>query len=310
MRVLVAGGSVFVGRAIVDHLLGVGHAVVVLNRGTRHVAGAEQLVADRDDPPAVARALRHRRFDAVVDLTSLSAAHVDGLCDALGDRVARWIYVSSAAVYAEDGRFPMPESHPLGHSGVWGAYGLEKLAAERRTAERVGDRPVFLLRPPYVYGPGNPAPREHWLWARLVAGRPILVPGRGDTPLQFLHADDLGAAVAQVLAADAAPGAHAYNVGQPDWGSMRAYLEALARAAGAPLDVREVPYRELGVAPRAFFPFRDYACVLDVARIARELGWRPRRSLEAGLAETWASRAPGDLPSLDTAAEDALLARL
>jgi nucleoside-diphosphate-sugar epimerase len=311
MHVLVAGGSIFVGRAIVDHLMATGHRVSVLNRGTRPVPGAQQWIADFDDPASIGRALAGARFDAVVDLTSSSAVHVDALCDALGGRVSRWLYVSSAAVYCEDGRYPMPESHPLGRSAAWGEYGLEKLSAERRLCERVQDRPLFVLRPPYVYGPHNPAPREHWLWARLLAGRPVLIPGRGETPLQFLHADDLGAAVASALAADVDPTPHIYNVGQSDWGPINAYLEVLAQVSGTSLRTREVPYAELGVAPREFFPFRDYPCVLDPTRIERELGFEPARSLESGFAETFASCDPERLVShLDTAAEDQILRRL
>ncbi len=311
MDILIVGGSYFVGRSIVAHLIGSGHRIAVLNRGTRPVAGGEQLIADRNDTASMRNALAGRRFDAVADLTSRSRAHVDSLYDALGGRFARMLYISSAAVYAEDGRFPMAETHPVGPSAEWGDYGLEKLASERRLAERSAERPLFVLRPPYIYGPGNTAPREHWLWARLLAGRPILIPELGETPLQFLHADDLGRAVECALESDAASALHVYNVGHSDWVSVREYLEILARVSGTDLEMREVPYPALGVRPREFFPFRDYACVLDVAKIRSELSWEPSRALELGLAQTFQHCDRERLTEhLDTAAEDALLSRL
>jgi nucleoside-diphosphate-sugar epimerase len=313
MRILFLGGSYFVGRTIVARLVADGHDVTLLNRGSRPVAGTRQLIADRDDTDAIRQVLAGREFDWVVDTLTASTHHVDAFCDALGSRLSGWLYISSAAVYAEDGSYPMPESHPVGTSRQWGDYGLSKLAPEQRLAQRccAVEVPFVSLRPPYIYGRDNPAPREHWLWARLRAGRPVLVPDAGDTPIQFLHAADLGRAVAHTLERSDLSGTHIYNVGEPGWVSLREYLEILARVSRMSLDVRPVPYRSLGIEPRDFFPFRDYPCVLDTAKIEREMRWKPQTSLEPGLALTFEqTEATRYDIELDTAVEDRILARL
>ncbi len=314
VEILFLGGSYFIGRAIAGRLLAAGHAVAVLNRGSRPVAGTEPIVADRDDPDAMARALRGRSFDAVVDTSGYTGSQATHAARALDGRFGRWIHLSSAAVYVEDGRHPMAETHPVGRSLQWGQYGFDKLAGELvllREAER-GRAPVFVLRAPYVQGPGNDAPREHWLWQRMLRDRPVLVPGEGATGIQLLHTDDLGRAVETLLAAPDRPGGFVYNVGNPDWGSMRAYLETLGRVAGVVPDLRPVPYGDLGVPPRSFFPFRDYPCVLDATRIEREHGFRPAFDLETGLRDTFASHDPEALARapIDTEAEDEILSRI
>ena len=314
MRILFLGGSYFVGRAIVRQLVADGNDVNLLNRGSRPIDGTHQLIADCDDTAAVQRVLAgQRKFDWVVDTLTASAKHVDSVCNALEDRFGGWLYISSAAVYTEDGSYPVAETHPVGASRQWGDYGRSKLASEQRLAQRCEalGRPFVSLRPPYIYGPDNPAPREHWLWSRLLAGRPILVPGDGDTPIQFLHATDLGRVVAHTLAQRDLSGTHFYNVGEPSWVTVRAYLEILARVSATSLDLRPVPYPSLGIKPRDFFPFRDYACVLDTAKIERELGWKPEISLERGMAQTFEQADSIQLAEkFDTEVEDRILARL
>ena len=315
MDVLVIGGSYFVGRAITEHLVRAGHDVCILNRGSRPVDGTRQLSADRDDPIAVMEGLGGRSFDWVVDTSCLTGEQARIARGILARRFGRWVHLSSASVYVEDGRSPMSESQPVGRSAQWGDYGRGKLDAESAHAEIAGrdPAPVAVLRPPYVYGPGNAPEREHWLWPRILRGRPVLLPGDGSTPLQLVHADDLARAVVAAAEAELPDSVSAFNVAPAgEAPSFRAYVGALGRACGAEPRTVEVPWRKLGVAPRDFFPFRDYACVLDGTRFTETTGWSPSLDLDAGLAATFAAcdREAFSVAALDTAAEDDLLARL
>jgi nucleoside-diphosphate-sugar epimerase len=290
-QTLIIGGSYFIGRALVTGLLEAGHVVTVLNRGTRVVPGVAQLVADRDDAPSLNSALAGRSFDYVIDVSCYTPEQAEGAYLALGGRFRRWVLISSAAVYEDTDRYPIHEGQPLGYSAQWEDYGLQKLAAERKLESvSTGDSgEIVVLRPPYIFGPGNNLAREQWLWSRMLRGETILVPGNGLTDVQFLHTSDLVAAVSLALGADGLRHFTVLNVGNPAFCSFSSYLETLSNVAGVGLKLTSVPYENLGLRPRQFFPFRDYPCVLATDAIQTQLGWAPERTLRDGLEKTFES---------------------
>lgn len=316
MRLLVLGGSHFAGRAISEGLVADGHSVSVLNRGSRPIAGAEQIVANRDDAGAVHAVLASRSFDHVIDTSAFTGAHVRGALAALGSRFDNWLHVSSASIYQANARWPMREDHPRGGEAQWGAYATGKLEAEREIehAAAAGQGAFTILRPPYLYGTRSAGDydREQWLWARILRGCAVLVPAGDATQLQFLHNDDLVALVRVLLAGSTPRGVRAWNVARHEAFSARDYVRALAAAAGREAKLVAVDIAGLGVPARSFFPYRDYACVLDASAIERSLQWRPPTSLRDGLARTIAAYRLDELAARfpDHAAEDALLARI
>ncbi|HCC56613.1 MAG TPA: NAD-dependent dehydratase, partial [Solibacterales bacterium] len=108
MKVLVIGGTLFIGRRLVADLLKQGHQVTVLHRRKTHTLGkkVENLAADRNDGAALRKALDGRRFDAVFDNVydwerGTTAAHVEATVQACGDRISRYIFMSSVAAYGD-----------------------------------------------------------------------------------------------------------------------------------------------------------------------------------------------------------------
>ena len=181
MRVLVIGGTQFMGREIVRRLTARGHEVTVLHRQERHDLGAEvrNLQADRGDLGRVATLVSQGRFDAVFDIAydwqkGTPASHVETAARSCGDQLQRYVFMSSLAVY-EPGLDP--ESDPLaprtvrtrqhkGHRGRCSMHGGRlscrdvPAAARPRTTTDVLPRTVF--------------------WDRLLDGRPIILPDGGD----------------------------------------------------------------------------------------------------------------------------------
>ena len=160
-QILVIGGSAFVGLAVVGAFLRDGCKVAVLNRGHRSVKGVEQISADRNDIGEVLTAIGSRTFDAVVDTNCYRPQQARILCEALGGQAARLLMISSAAVYADDAAQPPSENQPLGGATAWGDYGRDKFQAERVFLESPFAH-VSILRPPYIFGPGNNLDRERW----------------------------------------------------------------------------------------------------------------------------------------------------
>ena len=300
MNVLVLGGSYFIGRTLVDRLRRDGHVVTILNRGSRPIAGVEQLTADRDDAGAMQIALAGRTFDWVIDTSCYTAAQAATAFAASGGRFTSWLYLSTAAVYPGGSTVPVAEDE-VGTGREWEDYGRNKLAAERELQHRTqsGGQRLVIVRPPYVYGPLNTLPRERWLWARMLQGRAIWMPREGTTPLHFVHVSDL--VDAMVLTVErASGGVEIFNIAQRETPSIRQYLALLGEVAQVQPHIRAVDYERLGLEPRSFFPFRDYPCLLKTDKLARTHGWRAGFGMRDGLAQTLATLARESLLSAET----------
>jgi 2'-hydroxyisoflavone reductase len=191
MRVLVLGGTVFVGRHIVEAALAAGHQVTLFNRG-RQGPGlfpqAERLVGDRD---ADVDALRGRDFDVVFDCNAYTPAQVGRVVEALGDRLPHVVFVSTLSVY---GRWPPGQTYDECRPVVADRddYGGLKARAEQAIAAAAAGR-LAIVRPGLVVGPHDPTGRFVYWPLRAERGGDALAPGRPGRPVQCIDARDLAA---------------------------------------------------------------------------------------------------------------------
>ena len=238
-RVLVIGGTLFIGRALVERLLARGDDVVIMHRGEGTPFGSRvrEIRCDRNDIAAVGSALRNTRFEVVYDNvydwqrgTSAEQVAAAALASA-SDRLRRYVFTSSVAVYPPGGEYD--EAAPLVPGNSPNPYGAQKAESERVLFEldRRQGIPVSTIRPAFVYGPWNPIPREAFFWDRMGAGRPIIIPEDGQRPMQWVGVDDV--ARAAILAADSTTArGQAYNLaGYPPVTQLE-YVRTLGRAAG------------------------------------------------------------------------------
>jgi nucleoside-diphosphate-sugar epimerase len=310
MKLLVIGGSGFVGHAVVRAMLARGHDVTVLNRGSRSVPGTRQLVADRNDPATLDAALGGLSFDAVVDTNCYSGEQARLLIVSLGERTPDALAISSAAVYADPGAHPPGEDALVGGGTAWGDYGRDKTDVE--AAYRAGGfRAAVALRPPYICGPNNNLDREAWFMRRIGAGRPVLVPGQGTAEYQFVHEDDLGAAIALWL--DTRPeGFASYNIADPLLVTAVELPRMLADAAGMSVDIRTVGAAAGTARARDWYPFRDVHCAAPPARFMDHFGWAPAAQLPERFAQIVRHLSENGTTAPDdwTPLEDTLLSKL
>jgi nucleoside-diphosphate-sugar epimerase len=285
-NVLVIGGSGFVGKAVVRSLQKNGAHVAVLNRGSLYVTGTEQLIANRDDASAVRAALGHRKFDVAIDTNCYRAHQASILIDAVERLTPQVLMISSAAIYADDARQPPQETDKTGGASVWGDYGREKSEAEMVFIARSRQfDSVTIIRPPYIFGPGNNLERERWFWSRQLNAIPIVLPGTGDTRVQFIHEDDLGDAIV-FLATRAASGCGVFNVADRQILTLGAFSRMLAEVAGAADIQIKVGNKFPEISARTWFPFRDYPCLADPSQLYAA-GWKPSALLRDRFAETF-----------------------
>ena len=300
MRVLVIGGTLFIGRALVKALLKAGHDVAVLHRKPRHDLGrrVENLRADRNNAGSVESALAGRSFDVVFDNVydwerGTTADQVIATARACGNNLTRYVFLSSVAAYGDglnhqEGDALAPDNHPE-------PYVRNKAMSERalfRMHQRHG-LPAVTIRPPFVYGPENPFHREQFFWDRLRKGRRIIVPGDGRRLMQFVYVKDLVAASLSAMENPLAVG-HAFNVATPRPVTQTEFVEALAAAARKRSEIVYVPRQRILKAggspmrtPLYFGVYLDLPPItLVIAKAQRVLKVKPTPFAD-GLKETY-----------------------
>lgn len=271
-KMLITGGTVFVSRYAARYF-STKYKVYVLNRNTRPQCSSVTLIeGDRHD---LKDQLREHYFDVVID-TAYNRADVNDLLDALGG-FGDYFLISSSAVYPETAVQPFTEDSPVGANTIWGQYGTDKIAAEKALQARVPN--AYILRPPYLYGPGNNIYREAFVFDCALADYPFYLPGDGDMKLQFFHVNDLFRFVDVLL--EKHPKQKIFNVGNPECISIREWVELCYRILEKRVEYVNVD-RE--IEQRKFFPFYNYEYYLDVTK---QSGLLPEtKSLEEGLKES------------------------
>jgi len=320
-RVLVIGGTLFIGRALVDQLLERGDDVVIMHRGRGTPFGARvgEIQCDRNDTAAVKAALDGTRFDVVFDnvfdwTRGTSAAQVSASATAAVTGLRRYVFTSSVAVYPPGGDYG--EDAELVPGDYPNAYGAQKADSERALFAFGRERaiPVATLRPAFIYGQHNPFEREAFFWDRVMAGRPIVIPDDGLRTMQWVYAQDVARASILASERDAAIG-HAYNLANYPAVTQLEFVRLLARIAGKAADLVHVPRERLErLGGRLFEPPYYFGAYLDVPpitvradRVRLELGLH-LTSLEDGLRETFHWYERQQRPHPDFSWEDKALA--
>ncbi len=332
MRILVIGGTRFVGWHLVDAAVAAGHEVTVLHRGlgcegSRHF---EHLHADRD---ANLDVLAGRRWEATVDVCAYWPRQVAALADALGDRGGLHALISTVSAYADapepgldeqaslvaplglDGDSPHSHAPPIEPHNYGGLkVGCEHVARRRHAGE------LLVIRPTYIIGPKDPTARFAYWVQRLARGGQVLAPGNPESPFQSIDARDLARFTVDLLEAG---DVGTFHVVDPEPPYSFAELLTEVAAAVAPTDTELIWARsawltEQGVTP-TMLPLwtgsdrPEFVLAMDPAK-AISAGLRPRplaesaRDTLAWLADPsagWAAR--GGL--LSTQREAELLSR-
>lgn len=189
MKLLILGGTVFVGRHLVARAIERGHTLTLLNRGRQNAElfpEVEKLRGDRDGDLSV---LHGRAFDCVIDTCGYTPAQMHAVVAALGPQVPYYLFISSISAY---GLFPpgrhYDESTPLAAGDA--DYGACKARCEE-VIEAAWPGRVAQVRPGLIVGPHDATERFTYWPRRVARGGTMLVPGQPDNPLQWIDVRDL-----------------------------------------------------------------------------------------------------------------------
>jgi 2'-hydroxyisoflavone reductase len=315
MRLLVLGGTKFLGRHTVEAALARGDEVTIFTRGQTNpdlFPEVERLRGDRDGDLA---ALEGRTWDAVIDPSCFVPRIARQSAELLRDAVDRYVFVSTISVYADFSK-PLDESSPLAEledpdaEEVMEQYGALKAACERVFDEVFGDR-VTHVRAGLIVGPFDGSDRFTYWPRRLAEGGDVLAPGDPGAPVQFVDARDLAAFM--LLLAERGPGGPVNATGPAQPLTMGEFLERIRGDATlhwvddqTVLDAGVDPWMELPI----WIPGDEWAGLqqADISRaLAAGLTFRP---LEETARDTlaWSLEAGEQRPTLGRDKERSILA--
>jgi len=215
-RILILGGTGFIGPKTIDAALARGHSITIFNRGKREkiqplAQKVEHLFGNRDpklpadeanpqDSPVGLTQLEGKKWDVVIDNSGYFPRHVEASAKLLASNADRYIYISSISAYdnppASGGdettklaELKDPNVETMGEG--FENYGGLKVLCERAAASAFGAERTAIVRPGYIVGPGDPTDRFTYWPSRIAAGGEVLAPGAPADPLQWIDVRDL-----------------------------------------------------------------------------------------------------------------------
>lgn len=273
MRLLILGGTEFVGRHLVEIAVGRGHEVTLFHRGKTNPGLFPDLDTRTGDRDGDLGALEGDRWDAVVDTCGYVPRIVRQSARKLAKSVDRYAFISTGVVYADLSQPGFDETAPLlpkprakGEDVTPETYGPFKAECERVIDKLYPDNALH-VRAGLIVGPHDPTDRFTYWPVRVARGGRIAAPGSPDLPVQFIDARDLGAWLLDRLEAG---DAGAYNVtGPPQPLTFGAMLDACRKVCASEVDFRWIP--EALLKEHEVIPFREMPL------------WIPEDSPSAGL---------------------------
>jgi 2'-hydroxyisoflavone reductase len=197
MKLLILGGTIFLGRHIVQEALKRGYEVTLFNRGKNNpnlFPECETIIGERDSDLS---ALKHRNWDAVIDTCGYVPRIVEKSAKTLADNVEHYTFISTVSVYQDFKKIGITEEYPVAKLADETTekvdnetYGGLKALCEQKAIEYFPNRNL-IIRPGLIVGPFDPTDRFTYWVMRFHKGGSVLVPSQPDFPVQFIDGRDL-----------------------------------------------------------------------------------------------------------------------
>ena len=219
LRVLVLGGTGFLGPHVVRALVERGHQLTLFTRGRSEPTMFPELYTDLEyrvgDRNGDISSLRDGNWDAVIDNSGMTPTQVGATAELLRDSAGQYLFTSTRGVYMDYTRSPMDEDAPVGPPGVpeadWDGYGPLKALAEREVHRFFPDS-ATIIRPPQITGPGDRTDRFTYWYDRVDRGGEVLAPGDPTDHVQYSDVRDLAEFYVHLLEQKTAG---VFNIGGP-----------------------------------------------------------------------------------------------
>ena len=325
MKILILGGTRFLGRHLVESALARGYEVTLFNRGKTNPSLFLQVEGILGDRERDLDRLSGRVWDAVIDTCGYVPRIVRMSAVKLKNAVYRYVFISSLSVYADFSKIGVEENDPVGimndrdiDENSPETYGPRKALCEQAVQEALGEERALIVRPGLIVGPHDPTDRFTYWPVRVARGGKVLAPDRPDAPIQIIDVRDLSKFIIKLVEEEISG---VFNATGPDYKlSLGKMLETCKQVSKSGATFRWAPVEFLNqnnVAPWSDLPAwlpdsgesAGFAQVNVSKAIHAGLKFRP---LEDTVHDTleWASTLPADhewLAGLNQEREDELL---
>jgi len=299
-KILMMGGTRFIGVYLARQLVEAGHEVTLYTRGKKAITeqiaddtdysyqkfarSVKHIQGDRKDFDDVRRKLSGSGFQVVFDINGREAVEAEPILDGLAGRggsLEQYIYCSSAGVYLKSDMMPHREEDAVDpksrHKGKLDTEDLLRRSGVNFTA----------IRPVYIYGPLNYNPVEEYFFHRIKAGRPIVVPGSGMQVTQLGHVKDLADAF-QACIGNPNAERQVFNIAGERYVTFDGIARACAKAMGAPEpELVHFNAKDFDFGKKKAFPMRDQHFYASIDKAQSLLGWSPKYGLVEGLKDSY-----------------------
>jgi len=283
MKILVMGGTRFVGKSLVEKLLSQNHDIDIFTRGNKSNPEKTNLIkGDRNNSEDIVK-LRNEKYDVVFDISGRELEQTKLLIENLDNSFQRYIYVSSAGVYKDNCELPLSEVDPIDpESRHKGKFETENWLINQKI-------PFTSFRPTYIYGPGNYNKIENWFFERLFHLKKIPIPGDGSLITQLGHVSDLSDVMIKCLDFEKSKNC-IYNCSGEKGVTIKGLIYMCAEVCGLnknDISLNKFDFEKLDPKSRKGFPIRLNHYQTDITKIKNDLNWEPKFDLLSGLKDSF-----------------------
>ncbi len=276
------GGTRFVGKALVQTLIEDRHEITLFTRGNKPVPkGVTHIRGDRNTDSI--DKLSGLNFDVIVDSSGRTCDETSNLIKITGKPAHRFVYISSAGVYANNELYPYTEQSEIDiNSRHYGKVETENWLLESKI-------PFTSFRPTYIYGPGNYNPIEKWFFDRIINNKIVPIPDDGQLITQLGHVQDLASAIKTSLSHSIAAN-KIYNCSGISGITIKGLVESAGNVCG--IKSSNILYKSfdtklLNNKSRKLYPIRLNHFLTDISLIRSDLNWIPKYDLIKGLEDSY-----------------------
>ena len=279
MKILVMGGTRFVGKSLVQKLILQNHDIDIFTRGNNpNPKGSNLIKGDRNNLEDILK-LKNKKYDIVFDISGRELSQTKILIENINENFDRYVYVSSAGVYQDSQELPINEKDPIDKdSRHIGKYESEKWLIDNKI-------PFTSFRPTYIYGPGNYNKIENWFFERIVSLKKVPIPFDGSLITQLGHVSDLTDAMIKCLSQIKTKN-NIYNCSGEKGITIKGLVMICADVCNIDrndIELLSFDYRKLDTKSRKSFPIRLNHYHTSISKIKEDLDWEPKYNLINGL---------------------------
>lgn len=294
-NILVVGGSYFVGRVLVEELIKKSeYNVFVFNRGRipLKLKGVTEIVGDREDEDHIRTAIPEREWHVLIDFCAYTPGHIQKMINSLPGTLNHYIFISTTTVYKNIRNIPIKEDAPKLSTrqpelGPYADYGIDKWRAEQKLREMCEERGIRFttMRPAFVYGKYNYAPRESYFFDLLREDKPIIIPDNGLALFSFVWVEDIAKIIIRSLGNEKVFD-EVFNLSSEELVSYPRLVEVLEEVSEKSIEPMKMSVKEIDE-KRIPLPFPlDSHFVYSGSKIQRVLDFE-YTPFEDGLRETY-----------------------